>query len=1296
MPESPDPKPRPHPWQRKSDIASPLSLRRPVASSLSPSYAELHVTSNFTFLTGASHPEELVEQAAAFGHSAVAITDRNSLAGIVRAHVAAKEVGIPLVVGCRLEMEKEQPGDSIPLSILIYPTDRASYGRLCRLLTLGKRRAPKGECHLVLHDLIEHQDGLLAVAIPPAVIDQSFLEVLQGLKSIFDDDRLSLAVSRPYGPDDRGRLAQLAALSEHMRVPMAATNDVLYHIPRRRALQDVLTCIREGCTIDTAGFRLMPHAEHCLKPPEEMARLLAEYPEAIARSVEIAQRASAFNLDELRYEYPHEVCPPGRTPMQHLRDLTWRGADERYPHGTPGKVRDQLLHEFALIDELNYAPYFLTVHDLVVFARSRGILCQGRGAAANSAVCYCLGVTAVDPDRIDVLFERFVSKERDEPPDIDIDFEHERREEVIQYIYKKYGRDRAAITAEVISYRGRSAVREVGKALGLSLDCVDRLAKNIDWWSSGIGDERQLRDLGLNPRDPTIRRLMALSGDIRGFPRHLSQHVGGFVITQTPLCELVPIENAAMPDRTVIEWDKDDIDAMGMLKVDCLGLGMLTCIRKCLGMVNESDEATQRRSDGGEEVANVRTQRKTRRNCLETDDESSANLSGLDRVAAEYGAGANDLRRDAEHAGFGEVWTDDADATCCGVDSVEHRRRAWATEPTRLSQTSADCKRILNGVDDAVRTGRRPRDDRPALGADGSPPGNRPHSAGPDPQPGTKVQLKPESVQRYACSRAATPSSLRRSVAPSLYLHTIPPEDPAVYDMICAADTVGVFQIESRAQMSMLPRLRPRCFYDLVIEVAIVRPGPIQGDMVHPYLRRRNGEEPVTYPDERVKKVLGKTLGVPLFQEQVMSIAIVGAGFTPGEADRLRRAMAAWKRKGDKLQQFRNRFIRGMLDRGYERDFAERCFRQIEGFSEYGFPESHAASFALLVYVSAWLKRHHPAAFAAALINSQPMGFYAPAQIVRDAKEHGVEVRPVDVNRSGWDCSVEEGLRDRGTEGLRGGETFPGGDECDTTHSNAGFPSSLCRSVAPSLPSPSLRLGMRLVKGLRREDAEAIAEAVREKGPFDSIRALRKASGAPIAALRRLASADAFGSMGLDRQRALWEIRALPKDELPMFADGEAADDAASGQIRLPHIPGAQQVVHDYAALRLSLKSHPLSFLRDELRAMRITEAKELKDESRWPHGKMIAVAGLVLVRQRPATANGIVFMTLEDETGIANLIVRPQIYQRYRPVARHGVVVLARGRVERQGEVVHVHVRSLEGLDERMSSLAARSRNFR
>ncbi len=1094
MPEHPQPKARLHPWAALGNGES----RQPATTPSLSSYIELQVTSNFSFLRGASHPEELVERAAALGHGAAAISDRNSLAGIVRAHLAAKQAGIRLVVGCRLDMKSpsERGGE---LSVLVYPTDRAAYGRLCRLLSLGKRRAPQGrapmgQCDLAVHDLFEHQEGLLAVVVAPADLDGDFVEVLRGLAGIFDGDRLSIAASRLFGPDDGERLRQLRALAQHVGVPLVATNDVHYHDANRRALQDVLACIRHGCTVADAGFRLFPHAERHLKSLEEMGRLFATDPAALSRSAEIAARA-AFSLDELRYQYPEETCPPGRSPMQHLAELARSGAAQRYPRGVPEKVARQVERELRLIEELDYPRYFLTVHDLVLFARGRGILCQGRGAAANSAVCYCLGVTAVDPDRIDLLFERFVSRERKEPPDIDIDFEHERREEVIQYLYRKYGRDRAALTAEVISYRGRSAVREVGKALGLSLDCVERLAGNLDWWDhDGLAPDR-LRELGLNPQDPTVANFLGLVRELLGFPRHLSQHVGGFVITRDPLCELVPIENAAMEDRTVIEWDKDDIDAMGMLKVDVLGLGMLTCIRKAFGLVNE---ATKRGEDSP-------------------------------RRAAEGRGG------DAE----GE-----------------------------------------------------------------------------------------------------------------LSLHTVPPEDPAVYDMICAADTVGVFQIESRAQMSMLPRLRPRCFYDLVIEVAIVRPGPIQGNMVHPYLRRRNGEEPVTFPSEAVRDVLGKTLGVPLFQEQAMKLAIVAAGFTPDEADQLRRSMAAWKRKGDQIERFGRRLIEGMVARGYALEFAQRCFEQIKGFSEYGFPESHAASFALLVYVSAWLKKHHPAAFAAALINSQPMGFYAPAQIVRDAGAHGVEVRPVDVNRSAVDCTLEE--------------------------SDAG---------------PALRLGLRLVRGLGEEEAARITGALESRGPFASIAALWRASGARISTLRHLAAADAFGSMGLDRQAALWEIRALRDEELPLFEPGSVA--ATEPGSFLPRISAPRKVIQDYAAIGLSLKAHPVSFLREQLAARGAVPAAQFADPRLWPHGSRAAVAGMVLVRQRPGTASGIVFMTLEDETGTANLIVRPPVYERYRSAARHGVIVLARGRVERQGAVVHLLAESIESAEHELGGLLVQSHDF-
>jgi len=1125
MPEHPQPKARPHPWRdprsefhsanwRGKDRRPANQVETPEQRALSDvPYAELEVATNFSFLRSGSHPEEFVERAAALGHRAAAITDRHSLAGVVRAHVAANRVGIPLAVGCRMtlglegweaarEVEeiREAGGRTMrtrAVEALVFPTDRASYGRLCRLLTLGKRRAEKAKCHLALHDLIDYQQGLLVVLLPPEELDARFIETAEGLRRVFDDDRFSIAARWTYGAEDEQRLEQIASVCARVRAPMAATNDVRHHAPSRRALLDVVTCIRLGCTLEEAGLRLSANAERHLKEPEEMARLFRAFPEAIARSAEVAERAAQCSLDELKYQYPDEEIPAGKTPQQHLRDLTFAGARERYPRGLPGKVARQIEHELELIEDLSYAPYFLTVREIVVYARSLGILCQGRGAAANSAVCYCLGVTAVDPDRIDVLFERFVSRERDEPPDIDIDFEHERREEVIQHIYEKYGRDRAALTAEVITYRGRSAIREVGKAMGLSLDCVDRMAKSLDWWDGGVVHPDRLREIGLNPEEPRLRQTLALARQILGFPRHLSQHVGGFVITRDLLCETVPIENAAMEQRTIIEWDKDDIDALGMLKVDILGLGMLTCVSKAMTFVNEIE--------GG------------------------------------------------------------------------------------------------------------------------------------------------------------------RNGAP-LELHTIPAEDPEVYDMICKADTVGVFQIESRAQMSMLPRLKPRTFYDLVIEVAIVRPGPIQGDMVHPYLRRRSGEEPVHFPDERVKRVLGRTLGVPLFQEQAMALAVEAAGFTAGEADQLRRAIAAWKTRGNVIAAFGARIIDGMIAQGYARDFAERCFQQIKGFSGYGFPESHAASFALIVYASCWLKRHHPAAFAAALINSQPMGFYAPAQIVRDAAEHGVDVRAVDVNRSGWDCRLESPAEMRANE---------------TPRKNWGG------------AGPALRLGMRLVKGLPEEEARKIEGAVQRAGPFDSIESLWRASGAKVSALRRLASADAFASMNLDRRRALWETRALRDERLPLFENVDHSQSERAVPVRLPEAGGFRQVTQDYATTGLSLKAHPMSFLRPHLDNMRITRNEELRDPARWPTGRPIDVAGIVLVRQRPSTASGVVFMTIEDETGVANLIIRPKIYQRFRKAARHAIVIRARGRVERQGDVVHVLVRAVEDLSSLTADLPRGSRDF-
>ncbi len=898
------------------------------------------------------------------------------------------------------------------------------------------------------------------------------------MKDVFGDC-VSLAVSRLYGPDDAAVLGRIEMVGRACGVPLVATNQVHYHDEKRRVLQDVVCCIRHGCTIQQAGFRLFPNGERFIKSPEEMRWLFWDLPGAVRRTREVAEQC-AFSLDELRYEYPDEIVPVGKTPAAYLAELTWEGAIVRYPAGIPEKVRKQIEHELVLIEQLKIEPYFLTVNDLVRFARSREILCQGRGSAANSAVCYCLGVTSVDPNQIELLFERFVSAARGEPPDIDIDFEHERREEVIQYLYEKYGRERAGMTAEVICYRGRSAVRDIGKALGLGLDAVDEIAKSLNWWHSGPLSGEQLAGAGLDAGDYTIRLLVELVGQLRGFPRHLSQHVGGMVMTRGRLCELVPIENGSMEDRTVIEWDKDDIDALGILKVDVLGLGMLTCISKAFKMM---------------------------------------------------------------------------------------------------------------------------------------------------------------------------PSPLE--------LHTVPREDPAVYEMISDADTVGVFQIESRAQMSMLPRLKPKNFYDLVIEVAIVRPGPIQGDMVHPYLRRREGLEEVVFPKPELEAVLGKTLGVPLFQEQAMKVAMVAAGFTAGEADQLRRAMAAWRYSGH-IERFQRKIIDGMLANGYTREFAERCFNQIKGFGEYGFPESHAASFALLVYASAWIKRHHPAAFCCALLNSQPMGFYAPAQLVRDAKEHGVEVRAIDVNFSAWDCSLEDS-----ESAARAGEE-------KNTWGRGG---------------PGVRLGMRLIKGMREVHANTIVEC-RGREPFLSVEHFQRVTKLPRSVIERLAEADAFGSLPRSRRVALWQTMALSNEAAPLF-DGSFMDESVAA---LPVMPLKQEVMTDYATSGLSLKAHPVALVRGELvRRKIITSAKLKLLQKGW-----VRVAGIVLVRQHPGTAKGIVFVTLEDETGVVNLIIRPNIFDRYSRVACGAYLLQADGYVERQGQVIHVMTLRLEDLSSLLAGHEFRSRDFR
>ncbi len=1033
-----------------------------------PAYAELQATSNFSFLRGASHPEELVETAAALGYRALAVADRNSLAGVVRAHVAAKEAGMRLVVGARLDFSDGSP------SVLCLPTDRAAYGRLSQLLTLGKRRAPKGACEIGWRDLEEHGEGQILVPLPPeeALPDPAFGGFLAKAARHYRG-RCFLAASCRFRGADADRLAALATLAEGAGTPLVAVNDVLYHMPDRRRLADILTCIRERCTIDEAGLGLSVNAERHLKAPDEMARLFARYPAALARAVEVAE-ACTFSLDELAYRYPEEASPCGGTPDARLAALVEAGARRRYPGGVPTAVRAQLNRELALIAELAYAPYFLTVEDIVRFAGERGILCQGRGSAANSAVCYCLGITAVDPDRHDLLFERFVSAARGEPPDIDVDFEHERREEVIQYVYRKYGRDRAGLTATVISYRRRSAVREVGKALGLSADMAGALARNLRHFGREVSDAARVRELGLDPAERRLRLALELSRELVGFPRHLSQHVGGFVIAREALSEIVPIGNAAMKDRTVIEWDKDDIDALGMLKVDLLGLGMLTCVRKAFDLIGR------------------------------------------------------------------------------------HHGRA-------------------------------------------------------------------------------------------LTLATVPAEDPAVYDMLCEADAVGVFQVESRAQMSMLPRLRPRCFYDLVIEVAIVRPGPIQGGMVHPYLRRRRGEEPVSYPSAELERVLGKTLGVPLFQEQAMRIAVVAAGFTPAEADRLRRAMAAFRRTG-RVHRFRAKLIGGMVARGYEPAFAERCFKQIEGFGDYGFPESHAASFSLLVYVSAWIKRHHPAAFAAALLNSQPMGFYAPAQLVRDARAHGVEVRPPDVNFSVWDCTLEP--------------------------------------AADSAGGVALRLGFRQIRGF---DEHAAARLAASRGAgYGAVRDVWLRTGLGAAVLARLARADAFGSLGIGRRAALWAVEGLGDAPPPLFRAAEMRPGGGVSDkepaVCLPVMNLGEEVVEDYDSLKLSLKAHPLALLRGVLHRRGASPAARLAETE---DGRRVCVCGLVLVRQRPATAKGVIFATLEDETGIANIVVRARIFERFRRIFLGARLLAVEGRLQRDGLVIHVVAKRMEDLTPLLSRLA-------
>ncbi len=1017
-------------------------------------YIELGISSPFSFLRGASDAIELTLTALPFGYDALGIADRNTLAGVVRMHSACTNAGIRPLIGCRLDLT-DAP------SLLAYPIDRDGYGRLSRLLSLGKMRADKGECELSLADVTAHAEGVAFIAWPSDDLDD-FEQELPRLGDALTSLR-HVAASWLYRGDDNARIERLDRMARKHGCTILATNDVHYHAPDRRPLQDVVTCIREKVTIATAGYLLNPNAERHLKRPEEMIRLFERWPHAIAATREFAD-ALHFNLEELRYEYPKETVPEGRTPQEHLEHLTWEGAKGRWPDGIPDKVLRQLDYELPLIERLDFARYFLTVHDIVAFARGLDppILCQGRGSAANSAVCYCLDITAVDPSTSDLLFERFISEERKEPPDIDVDFEHERREEVIQHIYDKYGRDRAGIAATIIHYRPRSAIREVGKVMGLSEDVCGALASTI-WGSMDPElEDARAKDAGLDLTDPHLKRTMKLAEQLIGMPRHLSQHVGGFILTERPLTETVPIGNGAMENRTFIEWDKDDIEELGILKIDVLALGMLTCIRKC-----------------------------------------------FDLIALHHG----------------ERWE----------------------------------------------------------------------------------------------------------------LATIPREVPEVYDMLCRGDSLGVFQVESRAQMNMLPRLKPREFYDLVIEVAIVRPGPIQGDMVHPYLKRRSGKEPVTFPcpdpahgePDELEKILGRTLGVPIFQEQAMKIALDAAKFSSAEANQLRKAMATFRSRG-KIEPLEEKMVGRMVSRGYDVAFAQRCFDQIKGFGEYGFPESHAASFAHLVYVSSWLRWKYPAAFACALLNSQPMGFYAPAQIVRDAREHGVEVREVDVNCSDWDCTLES----------------------------------------------ALRLGLRQVDGLQREAADRLVSA----RPYRTVEDLRTRGGVPVHAIQRLAAADAFRSMGLDRRAALWDSRALKQaPDLPLFTYAEARDEGSEGQpAQLPTMPLSEHVVNDYQTIRLSLKAHPMRFLREQYAARKFITAGQLKTIR---DGKRMSIAGLVLIRQRPGSAKGVVFITLEDETGIANLVVWPDVFETQRKIVMGARLVAVHGIVQRDpdSDVIHVVARRLE-----------------
>lgn len=1035
-------------------------------------YAELQVTTHFSFLRGASSAAELFERAKELGIDALGVVDRNSLAGIVRALEASRATGIKLIVGCRLDLQDR-------MSVLVYPTDREAYSRLTRLITLGKSRGGKNNCILHWDDVITYSAGMIGILVPDLADDTCAVQ-LRRMSEVFKD-RAYLSLCLRRRPNDQLRLHELSNMATRFKVKTVITNDVLFHEPGRRQLQDIVTCIRTGTTIDEVGFERERHADRYLKPPEEMERLFPRYPEALARTMEIANRCK-FSLEELTYQYPEEAIIPGRTPQESLEHYVWECVPNRYPEGLPPDVLKIVRHELDLIQKMRYAPYFLTVFSIVRFARSQNILCQGRGSAANSAVCYILGITSIDPSTNDLLFERFVSQERDEPPDIDVDFEHERREEVIQWIYKTYTREKAALCATVTRYRAKGAIRDVGKALGLPEDLIKALSSGMWSWSEEVSD-RNVRELNLNPDDRRLVLTLQLAQQLMGAPRHLGQHPGGFVLTHDRLDDLVPIEPASMKDRQIIEWDKDDVEALKMMKVDVLALGMLTCMSKAFDLIREHKDE-------------------------------------------------------------------------------------------------------------------------------------------------------------------------------DLDLATIKQEDTATYAMIRKADTLGTFQIESRAQMAMLPRLKPRTFYDLVVQVAIVRPGPIQGDMVHPYLRRREGKEKVEYPTPELEAVLGKTLGVPLFQESAMRVAMVCAGFTGGEADQLRKSMATFKFTGG-VSRFKEKLVSGMVRNGYTPEFAEKTFSQLEGFGSYGFPESHAASFALIAYASNFVKCHHPDVFCAALLNSQPMGFYAPAQIVGDARAHGVEVRPVCINRSRWDCALERiGNTDR----------------------------------------HAVRMGMRMVKGLAAADAARIT-AARMVTDFDSVDDVWRRSGVPAEALVQLAEADAFRpSLELERRDALWAIKALRDEPLPLFAAAAAREERTIAEQQEPEVTLRQMtdghnVIEDYSHTGLTLRQHPIAFLRKDLEKRNIVtcEAAMNARDGRW-----ICAAGLVLVRQKPGSAKGVMFITIEDETGPANIVVWPKLFEKRRRVVLGASMMAVHGRIQREGDVVHLVAQQLLDLSGDLSALADRDIDFK